>query len=113
LSDERLILRGTRRAVAPFGGVAAFISFLGKIGFVEAIRQQNAHLRLREGDRTALARPFFVGVTASLLAGRRITHPYLRPQPGDPKILILPPHISGLGPESSSLILGLDGSSCA
>src|SRR5215831_10333932 len=56
---------------------------------------------------------FFVGVTASFLAGRRITHPYLRPQPGGPKILILPPHISGLGPESSWLILGLDRSGCA
>src|SRR6202521_1942549 len=39
LSDERLILRETKRAVTPFGGIAVFISFLGKIGFVEAIRQ--------------------------------------------------------------------------
>src|SRR5215831_13427574 len=29
LSDERLILRETQRAVTPFGGVAVFISFLG------------------------------------------------------------------------------------
>jgi len=35
LSDERLILRETQRAVTPFGGVAVFISFLGKIGFVK------------------------------------------------------------------------------
>ena len=39
LSDERLILRETQRAVTPFGGVAVFISFLGKIGLVEALRQ--------------------------------------------------------------------------
>ena len=39
LSDERLILRETQRAVTPFGGIAVFISFLGKIGFVEAVRQ--------------------------------------------------------------------------
>jgi hypothetical protein len=38
LSDERLI-RETKRAVTPFGGIAVFISFLGKIGLVEAIRQ--------------------------------------------------------------------------
>jgi hypothetical protein len=38
-SDERLILRETQRAVTPFGGVAVFISFLAKIGFVEALRQ--------------------------------------------------------------------------
>ena len=39
LSDERLILRETQRAVTPFGGVAVFISFLGKIGFVKAVRE--------------------------------------------------------------------------
>src|SRR5580704_7896110 len=39
LSDERLILRETQRAVTPFGGVAVFVSFLSKIGFVKAIRQ--------------------------------------------------------------------------
>src|SRR5438477_10453502 len=39
LSDERLILRETQRAVTPFGGVAVFISFLEKISFVKAIQQ--------------------------------------------------------------------------
>jgi hypothetical protein len=39
LSDERLILRETKRAVTPFGGLAVFVSFLGKIGFVEKLRQ--------------------------------------------------------------------------
>ena len=29
MSDERLILRETQRAVTPFGGIAVFISFLG------------------------------------------------------------------------------------
>src|ERR1700731_4623521 len=37
LSNERLILRETQRAVTPFGGIAVFISFLSKIGFVEAV----------------------------------------------------------------------------
>ena len=36
--------RETQRAVTPFGGIAVFISFLGKIGFVEAIRQ---HMPIR------------------------------------------------------------------
>jgi len=44
LSDERLILRETQRAVTPFGGVAVFISFLGKVGFVEAVRM---HMPIR------------------------------------------------------------------
>ncbi|HEY6341091.1 MAG TPA: hypothetical protein VIY49_06330, partial [Bryobacteraceae bacterium] len=39
LSGERVILRETERAVTPFGGIAVFISFLSKIGFVAAIRQ--------------------------------------------------------------------------
>src|SRR6202161_3944283 len=39
LSNERLILRETQRAVTPFGGIAVFIAFLDKIGFVEAVRQ--------------------------------------------------------------------------
>ena len=34
LSSERLILRETRRAVTPFGGVAVFVSFLVKIDLV-------------------------------------------------------------------------------
>ncbi|MGC9969671.1 MAG: hypothetical protein ABSE56_03670 [Bryobacteraceae bacterium] len=39
LSDQRFILRETQRAVTPFGGLAVFISFLGKIGLVEKLRQ--------------------------------------------------------------------------
>ena len=39
LSDERLILRETERAVTPFGGIAVFISFLDRIGFAEVLRQ--------------------------------------------------------------------------
>lgn len=44
LSDERLILRETQRAVTPFGGIAVFISFLGKIGLVKAVRE---HMPIR------------------------------------------------------------------
>jgi hypothetical protein len=44
LSDERLILRETQRAVTPFGGIAVFLSFLGKVGFVEALRE---HMPIR------------------------------------------------------------------
>src|ERR1700691_173613 len=39
LSDQRLILRETQRAVTPFGGIAVFISYLEKIGFVKALRR--------------------------------------------------------------------------
>jgi hypothetical protein len=39
LSGERVILRETRRAVTPFGGVAVFITYLQKIGLVEQVRR--------------------------------------------------------------------------
>jgi hypothetical protein len=39
LSGERVILRETKRAVTPFGGVAVFVSFLRKIDLVGQVRQ--------------------------------------------------------------------------
>jgi len=39
LSDERLILRETRRALTPFGGVVVFAAYLRKVGFVEKLRR--------------------------------------------------------------------------
>ncbi len=39
LSSERLILRETKRAVTPFGGVAVFVSFLQKIDLVGELRR--------------------------------------------------------------------------
>ena len=87
LSDERLILRETKRAVTPFGGVAVFISFLGKIGLVEAVRQ---HMPIRWGspnqiDPTFTFTAFLVAVLvgarrfahASLLRGDRALHALL------------------------------------
>ena len=39
LSGERVILRETKRAVTPFGGVAVFIAYLRKVGLVEEVRR--------------------------------------------------------------------------
>ncbi|HLJ14137.1 MAG TPA: hypothetical protein VKV15_06545 [Bryobacteraceae bacterium] len=39
LLDERVVLRQRQRAVTPFGGIAVFLSFLGKIGFAETVRK--------------------------------------------------------------------------
>src|SRR5665811_2375111 len=39
LSNERLILRETQRAVTPLGGIAVFVGFLHKLGLVEQLRQ--------------------------------------------------------------------------
>src|SRR5258707_4676457 len=84
LSDERLILRETQRAVTPFGGVAVFISFLGKIGFVKAVRE---HMPIRwrspnQIDPTSTYTAFLISVLvgarrfahASLLRGDRALH---------------------------------------
>src|ERR1700684_1454037 len=84
LSNERLILRETQRAVTPFGGIAVFISFLDKIGFVEAVRQHMPiHWRSPNHiDPTSTFTAFLVSVLAgarrfahaSLLRGDRALH---------------------------------------
>ncbi len=87
LSDERLILRETQRAVTPFGGIAVFISFLSKIGFVEAVRQ---HMPIcwkspNHIDPSSTFTAFLVSVLvgarrfahASLLRGDRALHALL------------------------------------
>src|SRR2546421_9267342 len=87
LSDERLILRETQRAVTPFGGVAVFISFLSKIGFVEALRRYMP-IRWKSPnhiDPSATFTAFLISVLvgarrfahASLLRGDRALHPLL------------------------------------
>src|SRR3954463_12036819 len=38
LSEGRLILRETKRAITPFGGVAVFVAYLHKVGFGEKLR---------------------------------------------------------------------------
>jgi hypothetical protein len=87
LTDERLILRETERAVTPFGGIAVFISFLSKIGFVEAVRQ---HMPIvwrspNHIDPSATFTAFLVSVRvgarrfahANLLRGDRALHALL------------------------------------
>ncbi len=87
LSDERLILRETQRAVTPFGGIAVFNSFLSKIGFVEAVRQ---HMPIcwkspNHIDPSSTFTAFLVSVLvgarrfahASLLRGDRALHALL------------------------------------
>jgi len=73
LSDERLILRETQRAVTPFGGLTVFLSFLGKIGFVETVRR---HMPIRwtspnQIDPTTTFTAFLMSV---LTGARRFAH---------------------------------------
>ena len=73
LSDERLILRETQRAVTPFGGVAVFLSYLGRIGLVEAVRQHMpVHWKSPNHiDPTATFTAFLMSV---LVGARRFAH---------------------------------------
>ena len=87
LSDERVILRETQRAVTPFGGVAVFLSFLGRIGLVGKVRE---HMPVRwhspnHIDPTVTFTAFLISVLvgarrfahASLLRGDRALHALL------------------------------------
>ena len=73
LSDERLILRETQRAVTPFGGIAVFISFLEKIGLVEAVRQ-HIPIRLRSPNHLDPTFPFTAFLVSVLVGARRFAH---------------------------------------
>src|SRR5258708_32566632 len=73
LSDERLILRETQRAVTPFGGIAVFISFLEKIGFVKAIRQ-HMPIVLRSPNHIDPCCTFTAFLMTVLVGARRFAH---------------------------------------
>src|SRR3954466_6454599 len=73
LSDERLILRETQRAVTPFGGIAVFIAFLDKIGFVEAVRQ-HMPIRWRSPNQIDPTVTFTAFLISALVGARRFAH---------------------------------------
>jgi hypothetical protein len=68
-----LILRETQRAVTPFGGIAVFISFLGKIGFVEAVRQ-HMPVRWRSPNHIDPSSTFTAFLVSVLVGARRFAH---------------------------------------
>jgi hypothetical protein len=73
LSNERLILRQTERAVTPFGGLAVFISFLQKVGFVEQVRQ-HMPIRWRSPNHINPTVTFTAFLMAVLTGARRFAH---------------------------------------
>src|SRR5215475_3099230 len=73
LSDERLILRETQRAVTPFGGLAVFISFLGKIGLVEALRE-HMPIRWKSPNHIDPSSTFTAFMMSVLVGARRFAH---------------------------------------
>ena len=73
LSNERLILRQTQRAVTPFGGVAVFITFLQKVGFVEQVRQ-HMPIRWRSPNHIDPTATFTAFLMAVLTGAKRFAH---------------------------------------
>ena len=73
LSNERLILRQTQRAVTPFGGLAVFILFLQKVGFVEQVRQHMS-IRWRSPNHINPTATFTAFLMAVLTGARRFAH---------------------------------------
>jgi Transposase DDE domain group 1 len=73
LSNERLILRETQRAVTPFGGVAVFISFLDKIGLVEKIRQ-HMPVQWKSPNHIDPSDTFLAFLMAVLVGAKRFAH---------------------------------------
>src|SRR5438270_5055233 len=73
LSDERLILRETGRAVTPFGGVAAFVAYLRQVAFVEKVRQYMP-ICWRSPNQIDLAVTFSAFLIAVLLGSKRFAH---------------------------------------
>ncbi len=73
LSGERLILRETKRAVTPFGGVAVFVSYLRKLDFMGKVRQCMP-VRWRSPNHIDPTCTFTAFLMAVLAGARRFAH---------------------------------------
>jgi len=73
LSDERLILRETGRAVTPFGGVTVLVAYLRKVGFVEKLRQCMP-ICWRSPNQIEPAATFTAFLMAVLVGAKRFAH---------------------------------------
>jgi hypothetical protein len=73
LSSQRLILRETKRAVTPFGGVAVFISFLRKIDLVGQLRQ-HMPIQWRSPNHIDPTTTFIAFLITVLVGAKRFAH---------------------------------------
>ena len=72
-SNQRLILRETQRAVTPLGGVAVFVVFLHRLGFVEKLRQ-HMPIQLKSPNHIDPTATFTAFLIAVLAGARRFAH---------------------------------------
>jgi hypothetical protein len=73
LSSERLILRETKRAVTPFGGVAVFVSFLQKIDLVGQLRR-HMPIQWKSPNQIDPTTTFVAFLMTVLVGARRFAH---------------------------------------
>jgi hypothetical protein len=73
LSSERLILRETKRAVTPFGGVAVFVSFLQKIDLVGQLRQ-HMPIQWKSPNHIDPTTTFIAFLMTVLVGAKRFAH---------------------------------------
>jgi hypothetical protein len=73
LSQQRLVLRDTKRAVTPFGGVAVLLTYLDKVGFVDVVRQ-HMPVRLQSHNHIDPVHTFTAFLMSVLVGARRFAH---------------------------------------
>src|SRR6266700_4625479 len=73
LSNERLILRETQRAVTPLGGATVFVVFLHKLEWVEKIRQ-HMPVRWKSPNHIDPTATFIAFLMAVLAGAKRFAH---------------------------------------
>ena len=73
LSKERLIVRETKRAVTPFGGLVVFLEFLQRIDLMGEVRR-HMPIRWRSHNRIDPATTLTAFLLAVLVGARRFVH---------------------------------------
>src|ERR1022692_1769671 len=72
--EAKLVLDKTPKAISPFGGLASFISFLGRIGFA---RQEQQHLPFAEptsNNAIPLAHSLTAFLMSVVVGAQRFAH---------------------------------------
>src|ERR1700740_3696734 len=73
LSSERLILRETKRAVTPFGGVAVFVAFLQKIDLAGPLRR-HMPIQWKSPNHIDPTTTFMAFLVTVLVGAKRFAH---------------------------------------
>src|SRR5579871_2143657 len=71
--EKKVVLRETKRAVTPWGGVAVFVQFLKKIGFTEAV-EQALPIQLNSPNAIPPVQTFTAFLIAVASGARRFAH---------------------------------------